>query len=80
MLSFQFQGVSFVKHLLDQSSQILTSLKAPLPIQVLASSNKATAVDAKVDLLAIRVSKLEASSELSQAVYEEEHDGRLNVE
>ena len=75
-----FQGVAYVKHLLDQSSQFLSTLKAPLPIQVAATTNKATAVEMKVDLLAIRVDSLESKSEWSQAVFEEEQDGRINIE
>ena len=74
------QGVSFVKHLLDHSASSLSSLKAPLNLQVSAMANKTTAVDMKVDLLSLRVEKLEAHAEKSQAVFEEEQDGRINVE
>ena len=72
--------MAYVKHLLDQSSLFLTNLKAPVHLQVLTATNKSTAVEMKVDLLAVRVDKLESSSELSKAMFEEEQDGRLNVE
>ena len=72
--------MSFVKHLLDSSSSLLVSLRAPLNLQVLSVSNKATAVDMKVDLLTIRVDQLESAADLSCAIFAEEQDGRLNVE
>ena len=72
--------MSFVKHLLDTSSGLLTSVKAPVTLQVLSVSNKTTAVDMKVDLLSVRVDRLESAADLSCAQFAEEQDGRLNVE
>ena len=69
-----------MKHLLDQSADLLTSLKTPLNLQVMSVSNKSTAVDMRVDLLTLRVGKLESSAEVSQATFADEQDGRINVE
>jgi hypothetical protein len=74
------QGVAYVKHLLDRSSEFISRSKGSVSVQLAIGANQFVAVDARVSALSQRVSKLEETSDYTQAAFAEEQDGRINAE
>jgi len=79
ILSLQ-QGVAYVKHLLDQAIAKLRFTSAPASVQQVVLANQCASTDLRVDLLSSRLTRLETASDLSDAIFAEEQDGRINEE
>ena len=69
-----------MKHLIDQSEELLLKGTMSSDIQISGLGNLTRATDIRVDLLTSRVQRLESHVDLSFAEFAEEQDGRVNYE